>query len=264
MVKPALLPRYCGSLACLGLLLGSTNLFAQAKPADNSKIQSEEAVFIPIEYRPPPFQISVGVRISGKAKVKFSGLGSIPTNATPGADTTTVQVRKYHDGAVRLDTNVDINSKYVENPDGKTNYWSFTRADQVVDHPTMGKSLAFHSYEVSSRDVTAEADNSSSTGWDVEISRELGSSRIMSWGLLFGGGIGNINCKTSGTIKANLRTHTDYYSLAGVTLGTDLTFGDSYTGIYEYYVTQLKKDADGKVILDSDGYPTYERVKVDG
>lgn len=264
MVKPASFPRYSGSLACLALLLAGQSVFAQSKPAAAAKTESEEAVFIPVEYLPPPYQISVGVRISGNAKVKFSGLGSIASNVFPGGDKTTVANRTYNDGTVALDSSIDIDGNQIEITDGKTNYWSFTSADQVVEHPTLGKSAALHAYAVTSRGATAEAENSSSTGWDLQISRELGSGRIMSWGILFGAGINSINCKTDGTIKANLRTLTDYYSLAGVTLGADLSSGAGAVGVFEYYRTQLVKDADGKVVTDENGYNKWEYVLVDG
>ena len=89
MVKPVSLPRLLGSLTSLALLLGGTTALAQqvTKPADSDKPESEEAVFIPIEYRTPPWQVSVGVRLSGKAKVKFSNLGNIPNqDIYPGSD----------------------------------------------------------------------------------------------------------------------------------------------------------------------------------
>lgn len=242
MVKPASLPRYCGSLACLGLLLSSAPAVAQqAKPVDNSKIQSEEAVFIPIEYRPPPYQISIGVRISGKAKVKFNGLGAIPGDVSPGTTTDAVQNRTYNDGAIGLDSTYDINGKKVDPTDGKTNYWSFSTAEQLVTHPTLGRSIAYHAYAVESRGATAEAENGASNGWDIEISRELGGNRRISWGVNFGANLNRINCKTSGTIQANLRTMTDYYPIGDLVLPVVTRV----TGVHEQYVT----DSQGNYVL---------------
>lgn len=284
MAKPASFLRYSVPLASLALLCASQPAFAQAKPAaPDTKAESEEAVFIPVEYRPPPYQVSIGVRLSGKAKVKFSGLGSVPMEVDPAAYTETESTvggvttkkrdyyRTYDDGAVYPDYTRTLNSDdtytQVAPPEaGKTNYWSFTSANQVVDLPTGGKALALHAYSVESNndDVPEVAKNGSIT-WDIEVSRELGSNRRMSWGLLFGAGISDINCKTSATVKAKLRTLTDYYSLEGVTLSTDTTTGavipKSYTGSSEIYLYSYKLADDGiSYATDASGnyIPVYQ------
>jgi hypothetical protein len=53
MAKPASPSRLLGSLIILALLLSSTTGFAQQtnKPAESDQAESEEAVFIPVEYR---------------------------------------------------------------------------------------------------------------------------------------------------------------------------------------------------------------------
>ena len=263
MVKPASLPRISGPITCLALLLSSLPTIAQeAKKPTAEKEKSEEAVFIPVEYRPPPYQISVGVRISGKAKVKFSGLGAIPfaPSAFVGADTTTVGARIYNDGYVYPDTYVDINGASVARPasmpaDNKTNYWSFNSSSQLVEHPTVGQAVAYHGYAIESAGATREAASGSSTSWDVEISRQLGGNRKITWGILFGASLSSINAKTSGEIPAYLHTVTDYYSLAGIT-GT----AAGASGAFERYQSTPKLNADGKPVLDSNGAPTYEPV----
>ena len=285
MVKPVSLPRLLGSLTSLALLLGGTTVLAQqvTKPADSDKPESEEAVFIPIEYRTPPWQVSVGVRISGKAKVKFSNLGFIPNqNVYPGPDPAATAAEKetdayksaqtyvaaygrtYDDGAIYPDSTQSLNSDgttytKVEPTDGKTNYWNFTSASQIVDLPSGGKALALHAYAVNSDGAEENASKNSSLAWDIEVSRELGSNRRMSWGLLFGAGISDINCKTGATIKAKLHTLTDYYSLEGVTLPTDYSNGTSYLGIEERYAYTYKLNDDGSYATDASGYyiPVY-------
>ena len=283
MAKPASLLRYSVPLASLALLCASQPAFAQAKPAaSDTKAESEEAVFIPIEYRPPPYQVSVGVRIAGKAKVTFSGLGAVnpETYAGPNPNATSEEKetkdykdavayvakygRVYDDGSVSPDytrsLNADGTYTQLTPEDDKTNYWSFTSANQVVDLPNSGKALALHSYSVEPTSPPIEASKNSSLAWDIEISRELGSNRRMSWGLLLGAGISDINCKASTTVKAKLRTITDYYSLEGITLGTDTTTGAvvpvTYTGHTQYYVSTVKMKDDG-VTPETDSYGAY-------
>jgi hypothetical protein len=278
MLKTASLARLTGSLTCLVLLVGGTSVSAQQiKPADDKKTESEEAVFIPIEYRPPPWQVSVGVRLSGKARVKFSGLGAIPSEVYPGSSTTAdndtkAYGRTYDNGAVRPDQTYTISSaddattttySKVEPTDGKTNYWSFTSADQVVDY-NGSKALALNSYSVESAGETRTASTNKSLAWDIEISRALGTSRRMSWGLLLGAGISDINCTASSTVKAKLRKITDYYSLDGVTFAT-ATDGSivipTATGSTEYYPYTWKLMDDGKtyaVDANNNKIPVYQ------
>jgi hypothetical protein len=273
MAKPASPSRLLGSLIILALLLGSTTAFSQEapKPADSDQAESEEAVFIPVEYRAPPWQVSVGIRMAGKAKVKFSQLGAVPTDVYPGStaasdSSTTNYGRTYADGKVLADSTYALNSdgstySRISPTDGKTNYWNFSSAEQVVDLPDGGgKALAFHAYVVETAGTTAAVEKNSQIAWDIEISRELGSNRRMSWGLLFGAAISDINCKTDATIKAKLRTLTDYYSLTGVTLPTDYTSGTSYSGVEEYYPYTYKLNDNGTYATDSSGayIPVYQ------
>jgi hypothetical protein len=273
MAKPASPSRLTGSLIILALLLGSTTVFSQeaAKTPESDAPESEEAVFIPIEYRPPPWQVSVGIRLAGKAKVKFSQLGAIPADVYPGGTTasdasTAYYGRTYADGEVLPDSTYALNSdgstySRLLPTDGKTNYWNFSSAEQVVDLPNGGgKAIALHAYVVETAGTTAEVEKNSQLAWDIEISRELGSNRRMSWGLLFGAAISDINCKTDATIKAKLRTLTDYYSLTGVTLPTDYTSGASYAGVKEYYPYTYKLNDDGTYATDSSGayIPVYQ------
>jgi len=273
MAKPASPSRLLGSLIILALLLSSTTGFAQQtnKPAESDQAESEEAVFIPVEYRAPPWQVSVGVRLAGKAKVKFSQLGAVPADVYPGATTasdssTAYYGRTYTDGKVLPDSTYALNSdgstySRLSPTDGKTNYWNFSSAEQVVDLPDgSGKAIAFHAYVVESDGATATTEKHSQIAWDIEISRELGSNRRMSWGLLFGAALSDINCKADATIKAKLRTLTDYYSLTGVTLPPDYTSGATYSGSTEYYPYTYKLNDDGTYATDSSGnyIPVYQ------
>lgn len=290
MAKPASPSRLLGSLIILALLLGSTTVFAQeaAKSPESDTPESEEAVFIPIEFRPPPWQVSVGLRLAGKAKVKFSGLGAIPNSTSymgpnPAATADEKETaaykyaqayaaaygRSYDDGSVSPDKTYVFSTlngtEYTrESPtDGKTNVWRFASADQVVDMPGgTGKALAYHAYAVESDGTTASVEENGQMTWDIEISRELGSNRRMSWGLLFGASISDIRCKTDATIKSKLHTITDYYSLDGVTMPTNIANGYMYMGRQQNYVLtytydDVKDPNHTTPLQDSDGYYIY-------
>lgn len=287
MVKPASSSRLLGSLIILALLLGSTTVSAQqaAQPDDSDKPESEEAVFVPIEYRAPPWQVSVGVRLAGKAKVKFSQLGAMantniisgnigPDPTATAAEKDTADYKKaiakakaggriYDDGSVLPDQTYIIvplngNTLYKIDPgDAKTNYWGYTSADQIVDRPE-GKSMAFHAYSIESTGGQTSVEQNSGLAWDVEVSRELGSSKRMSWGLLFGAAISDIRAKTGMTVKANLRTITDYYLLGGVTPTDTAYIGREQRYLQEVYYADT--DTSHKTPLgktDANGKPVY-------
>ena len=225
MSRPASLTRLTGTLTCLALLVGGTSVSAQqTKPADDKKTESEEAIFIPIEYRPPPWQVSVGVRLSGKAKVKFSGLGSIPLQSAIGPvdDKTTKAYREYDNGYVGLNLTVGEKENAVYGPaaDNKTNTWSFTgESYQVVADANPanagGQAVQFSSSYITSTGASNSQETDSSYSWDIEISRELGGSKRYSWGLIFGAGLSDLKAKTSATVTGELRSIVDTYSLTG-------------------------------------------------
>jgi hypothetical protein len=257
MVKPASIPRISGSLACLALLLGNATAQAQqaAKPASSKDTPSEEAIFIPVEYRPPPYQVSVGVRISGKAKVRFSGVGSIAPDSYPGPAANPAAgrtARIYTDGQVYPDSTVYIDNTLKTPTDEKTNVWQFANSNQVVNHPTLGRAVAMHSYWIQPSGSTVDAETGASPNWDIEVSQQLGGTRRISWGLVFGAGLNDINVKAATTVRGNLRAITDSYSLAGVTLPTDLRNGYLEEGSQEYYVKQA---------VTTGGIVTYVNVK---
>lgn len=272
MVKPASLPRYCGSLACLSLLLGSLPAVAQqAKPADSSKVQSEEAVFIPIEYRPPPYQISIGVRLSGKATVKFSQLGSIPRATNPSEHNSSAGFREYDNGYVGLDYSVDADGNRITVNDGKTNNFKYISGEQVINDPDPaypnGKAIAYFSSQVESTGGTASAENGSTLAWDLEISRELGGNKRFSWGILFGAGLSDLKATTSGTVKAKLTSIWDIYSAGGTALYTETNTNVTPPAtIYPPYAATLapwtyQTEWVDKEVKHDDGTVTTEKVQ---
>lgn len=299
MVKPASLSRLTGSLSCLALFLGGTVAFAQqARPVEDEKPESEEAIFIPLEYRRPPYQVNVGFRYSTTAHVKFSGLGGIPNqdyypgDSIEADDTTKTYGRYYYDGAVYPDYTYEYNEngdlEKTEATDGMTNYWNFASSDQIVTLDDGTEAVAMHIYQVLPGDGTAEADSEKSLSWEIEVSRELGSYKRFSWGITFGAGLADINCKTTGTVTSYLRTLTDYYDITGIdTSEADEDDGLSYTGNWEWTpwsylyedtdgdgVTELQYDDDGNAIkvyeYDDDGnlvvewyYDDVQRISTD-
>ena len=275
MVTPASLPRISGPLACLALLLSSLPAHAQqAKQSDSAKEQSEEAVFIPVEYRPPPYQVSIGVRIAGKAKVKFSGVGNIGySGVNPGANTDDPAILRFYDnGYVGPDNSRDIAGNLIVKGDGQTNVWAFSSANQL-DNPTKpnATTLSMEANRIESSGATIDAESESSPGWDIQITRQLGGNNRFSWGLLFGAGISDVNAKVSGSVKANLHTITDTYLLgeAATKLYVDALNPTDYApyqspGPYPFYLTHQDKNADGtlKWVLDANGAPTTVPVMV--
>ncbi len=230
MVKPASISRYSLSLAGLALLCASQPAFAQSKPAAaDDKPESEEAVFIPIEYRPPPYRVAVGVRLAGNTKVKFSGLGSIINSSSPPPDPD--KDGNWQSGNWSYDTwdsssglnyvykdrSADSEGNAITVSDGKTNFWSFTSTEQIVTDPNYaaGEAIKYQTNWITSNGASISSESGKSLAWDIEISRELGGNKRFSWGLLFGAGLSDFKQQHSATVQATLHTVTDYYSLGG-------------------------------------------------
>lgn len=274
MVKPASLSRLSGSLSCLAVLLGGTVAYAQqARPTTDEQPESEEAIFIPIEYRRPPYQVNVGFRYSSKAHVKFSGLGGIPSEDTyvgdsiEADDTTTAYGRVYNDGAVYPDYTYAYDENWalqkVEPTDGKTNYWNFSSSDQIVTLEDGSTALALHAYQTIPGDSTIDVSSGKNLSWDIEVSRELGSYKRLSWGVTVGAGVFDINCKTTGTVKSYLRTLTDYYDISDIdTSDADEDSGLSYYGNWEWtpWSYLYTTDDDGDSVLATDDDDNYIKV----
>ncbi len=265
MVKPASISRYSLSLAGLALLCASQPAFAQSKPAaTDAKPESEEAVFIPIEYRPPPYRVAIGVRLAGNAKVKFSGVGSIGNSSFPRAEGLPAQwkdegplprdaaVNRSYDrwgasGADYVDRSVTVDSELKEETtaDRTTNIWAFTSTDQVVADPNYpgGEAIKYQTNWLTSGGSTVSAESGKSMAWDIEISRELGGNKRFSWGLLFGAGLSDFKTEQSATVKATLHTLTDTYSLKG-----------------RKAPRKARTDEQGNPVLDENKQPIFDLV----
>ncbi|MBL9206016.1 MAG: hypothetical protein JNN01_13075 [Opitutaceae bacterium] len=209
---------------------------------------------IPIEFRQVRNNaFSVGVRYIGGADIKFGNLGSVPSALNIPALTGSAQAISYADGAISLDglrdnekdadgnqtstpggrytttaIRVDANGEPVldeaGNPTtqisgdflsytaGLTRTWAYVNASQATSNPGF---IAMHDYSAETSGATATANSGSGAGFEFTASRKFGSFGKLEVGVLFGFGITDINGKTTGDIKANLKTLTDLYSLGG-------------------------------------------------
>ena len=95
----------------------------------------------------PKSVLSFGFRYIGGAKTSFSGTGRIPSPEDPGAATGANLLRVYHNGRVQADARtvarldgggnpvIDPQSNTAAfdpiAPDGRTNTWNYTAADQL-------------------------------------------------------------------------------------------------------------------------------------
>jgi hypothetical protein len=223
MVKPAPLRRLRQPITAFAILLIGLPALAQEAPKPPATEIGEpgfdEPMFLPLEFRPPDDTLHVGIRIGGKAKITFHGLGSMPTNWVPGlmGDTTTTN-RLYADGQVQTDARTRPDGNPVN--DGLTNTWVMNAdAGHIVSDTTPGlpagsQAIAFHSYSTESNGATATASSGATPSWDLEFDHRLGGKKVI-WGIMFGAGLSDINAKASGTLETSLRVVTHVYSLYG-------------------------------------------------
>ena len=216
---------------------------------------------------------SVGVRFIGGADIKFGNLGSVPSNlfipalsgspqeigyangsisldsprtneadengnqtSTPGGRYTTSGLVVDSAGNPVLDANgnpqTQINGDFLAYSPGLTRAWTYSNASQASSNPGF---IAMNDYSSESAGATATADSGAGAGFEFTATHRfgtLGGSKL-EWGVLFGFGITDINGKTSGDIKSNLKTLTDLYSLGGRTAPTAPYEGpsaDNFTG----------------------------------
>ncbi|RME73327.1 MAG: hypothetical protein D6781_00660 [Verrucomicrobia bacterium] len=166
----------------------------------------------------PGGSFSFGVRFSGSTSVKFSGLGTL-TSTLDSGDLTSVMLRNYHDGTVRLDQRAGAGSQ-AQIDDGFTDTWGFVFPEQASAD---GQSINFHTYSTLGEDTVIESDSSGLPGVDLELGWRIAgygkrlpdTRRSGSWGVTLGFGVTDINAKTRENITATLQTLTDSYSVDG-------------------------------------------------
>jgi hypothetical protein len=209
---------------------------------------------IPIEFRVVRLNaFSVGVRYIGGADITFGKLGTVPSSRTLAPLSEGAVARSYANGFVSPDSRrpneldadgnpipttggryrtsglrVDANGNPVLDPDGNqtfqttgdylaftsgfTRNWSYDSAGQATSNPGF---IAMNDFSAETSGAGATADSGAGAGVEITAVRRLGVVGKMEWGILFGAGLTDINGKTSGEIRSNLRTFTDLYTLGG-------------------------------------------------
>jgi hypothetical protein len=231
-------------------------------------LRAQSGMQIPYEFRPVRNNaFSVGVRFIGSASIRFGNLGSVPSNLNIPALSLAPQAINYANGSVGLDALRDaekdangnqtspqggrytvrggvldangnpvldgngnavtqVIGDYLAYRPGYTRVWSYVNASQATSNPG---SIAMNAYSSEASGAAAEADAGASPGFEFTYVRKLGTfGGKIELGLLFGMGMTDINGKTSGEVKATLKTLTDLYTLGGQAAPSAPFVGPSY------------------------------------
>lgn len=220
----------------------------------------------------PKMTMNLGIRTVSGPKASFSGQGVIMSPFDFRDATSSRVVRNYHDGSVRLDSRnvLDANGSNVPiTSDGKTNSWSYLDNSQLTPGGTYITTvhdglveipaglIAMHSFAATVTDTTKRSkDMNNAYGMELTVTRDMGKlfNTKASWGIIAGMSVSDLNASTSGAVKANLRTVTDYYSLDGVVPPAAPFSGPTIT-------TQPSLDSNGNQIITSSG--TGQTISVD-
>lgn len=106
----------------------------------------------------------------------------------------------------------DQNGDSLAYQPGQTRAWSYQDDSQVSDG-----SVNMHAYSAQSNGASREADSGASGGFELQLSRELGTigRKGSSWGVTFSFGVTDINAKSAGIINSDLKVETGTFSLLG-------------------------------------------------
>lgn len=188
----------------------------------------------------PKYTVSLSLRYVGRTQAIIRGLGTI-ASAHEATDVVSDVTRTYDDGFVGVDARVDGDGNRIAD-DGRTNTWSFRNSSQITPDES---SVVFNTYSTTSEGAIVAARAKPAVGADVEFSREVrkfgGRSeerRTFAWGAVWGFGVSDVNAKASDTIRAQLNTLTDTYSLLGAAPPT---------------LTEVDADANGSPDRDGQG-----------
>lgn len=209
----------------------------------------------------PRSTLTFGFRYVSGAKTSFSGRGSLPSPEDPGAARGANLRRAYHDGAVQPDGRVvsrldnsgnPIIDPQTNNPifdpiapDGRTNSWNYTSANQLAVAPGY---VAFNSYSAVIDDsAIRRKDSDSGSGIDITMSRDMGKLfGRLPWTLTAGMSINDISANTLDAVRARVTTLTDLYSLFGQ-VPPDAPYSSPSSA------TTTVVDASGNSVLNDDG-----------
>lgn len=179
----------------------------------------------------PKSTVSVGVRLLTGATTSFEGGGQIATPTNPGPETGDDVSRSYRDGSVLPDARtapIGGSGNPVSDPTGggsvdpiadddRTNSWNYTDADQLTE---MDGFVAFHSYSAKIDDPTRrERDAKAIPGLELLGAYDMGKvfGTRMSWSITAGLSLNDIQANTTGGVRADVTTLTDFYFLFGQT-----------------------------------------------
>jgi hypothetical protein len=209
----------------------------------------------------PRSVLAFGFRYIGGAKTSFSGTGRIPSPEEPGAATGANLLRVYHNGRVQPDARtvarldgggnpiIDPQSNTAAfdpiAPDGRTNTWNYTAADQL----SLPGFVRFDSYSAEVIDTAVrEKKPGNSAGMDLAVSRDMGKllGSSVAWQLTAGMSMNDISSSRFDPVRARLTTVSDFYSLFGQT-PPDAPYSSPSTA------TENVVDAVGNAVLGADG-----------
>lgn len=231
-------------------------------------LRAQSGMQLPYEFRPVRNNaFSVGVRFIGGANIRFGNLGSVPSNLAIPALSIAPQAINYANGSVGVDSlreaEKDANGNQTSPPGGRytvrggvldangnpvldsngnvvtqaigdylgyrpgtTRIWSYVNASQATSNPGF---IAMNDYSSEASGAGVDADAGPGPGFEFTYVRKLGTfGGKIELGLLFGMGMTDINGKTSGEVKATLKTLTDLYSLGGQAAPAAPFVGPSY------------------------------------
>ncbi|MBL9202611.1 MAG: hypothetical protein JNL39_19015 [Opitutaceae bacterium] len=209
----------------------------------------------------PRSTLTFGFRYVSGAKTSFAGTGRLPSPEDPGAPRGANLQRVYHDGAVQPDGRVvsrldssgnPIIDPQTNNPvfdpiapDGRTNAWNYTSANQLTAFPGY---VAFNSYSATIDDsAVRKKDSESTSGLDIAMSRDMGKLfGRLPWTLTAGMSINDISANTADNVRARVQTISDLYSLFGQ-VPPDAPYTSPSTS------TTNVVDAAGNPLLNDDG-----------
>lgn len=212
--------------------------------------------------------VTFGYRVlASGAQVRFGNLGTVPSTRTIEPASAGGVDRQYDNGFVRQDSpraeemDADGNTTstpgkryqtFLTNEDGSTtlsgDFLSYTPGlsrswGYNNDSQLKGGGVAFSNYSATTEGAALSHSGGPAGGVELQLMRTLGKlSKRVEWSLAAGIALNDIHNKANGTVRSTLHTHTDVFSLHGLTAPGAPYKAPSYTDL---------NDADGNVIATS-------------